>query len=86
MFFSKLFKNKIGDKTAVSNNIFNTAVVLNIVCVSTSLLLLLGCFFVETEKIRGLVIWAIIVFIGCYLAELLLALLSVHLNKDKKTK
>lgn len=86
MFFSKLFKDRKGNIENVSAGIFSIAVVLNVVCLATSLILLLGCFFVETKNIDKLMVAAIIIMAGCYVVEVYLAWSSTIINKnlDKK--
>lgn len=86
MFFSQLFKNKKGNVEKVSEGIFNIAVVLNIVCLATSIMLLVGCFFVETKNIETLIIAAIIILAGCYIVEVYLAWTSAILNKKEKVE
>lgn len=82
MFFSKLFKDKKGDKKNILAGIFNIAVVLNIVCLSISFLLLLACFFINKSKIDNIICAAIIVIAGCYVVEVFLAWASAILNDN----
>lgn len=84
MFFCSLFKNKKGNKEAISEGIFGIAVVCNVVCLATALMLLLGCFFVETKNIENLIIIACLIIVGCYVVEVFLAWTSAILNKEAK--
>lgn len=80
MFFNYLFKNKKGNSKNIKDGIFNIAVIINIVCLSCSLLLLLGCFFVKVEKIDSLILISILSVAGCYFVEVLLAWASAMLE------
>lgn len=86
MFFSKLFKDRIGNEEKVTEGIFNIAVILNIVCLATALMLLLGCFFVKTENIEKMIAVAILIISGCYIFEVFLAWASAILNKKENKK
>lgn len=86
MFFSKLFNDRKGNEEKVTEGIFNVAVILNIVCLAVAILLLLGCFFVETKNIEKLIIVAILIIAGCYIFEVFLAWASAILNKKENKK
>lgn len=86
MFFSKLFKDRKGNEQKVTEGIFNIAVVSNIVCLATAIMLLLGCFFVETKNIEKLMVLAILIIAGCYIFEVFLAWASVIVNKKENNK
>ena len=86
MFFSNLFKNRTGNKDIILHNIFYMAVIVNIVGLVVSIMMILGCFFVNPDKIGMLIILSIITFVATYVLEVFLAWTSAILNSKTESK